>query len=209
MLRATVADDTHAHPLSLFGWQLWIACACKVQSLLGGAFKAFFAAMFRLEDDEGLVLTPFEKNLEVWRQLWRVLERSDIVVQVCYSTSVTLKGNTTTHTSRMDVIEHHGGLVSTEFDLFLCLWLGMSYAGQLLCNATLTMLHTLREKQHAGLLAPTVMQGVHSAVALIKTVTTTLTSALFETFVINAWKSAVVNVVVTIVHPCFHCVSSG
>ena len=36
----------------------------------------------RLEDDEGLVLTPFEKNLEVWRQLWRVLERSDIVVQV-------------------------------------------------------------------------------------------------------------------------------
>jgi len=35
----------------------------------------------RLEDDEGLVLTPFEKNLEVWRQLWRVLERSDIVVQ--------------------------------------------------------------------------------------------------------------------------------
>ena len=36
----------------------------------------------RLEDEEGLVLTPFEKNLEVWRQLWRVLERSDIVVQV-------------------------------------------------------------------------------------------------------------------------------
>jgi len=35
----------------------------------------------RLEDDEALVLTPFEKNLEVWRQLWRVLERSDIVVQ--------------------------------------------------------------------------------------------------------------------------------
>jgi hypothetical protein len=28
------------------------------------------------------VLTPFEKNLEVWRQLWRVLERSDVVVQV-------------------------------------------------------------------------------------------------------------------------------
>ena len=32
--------------------------------------------------DERLVLTPFEKNLEVWRQLWRVLERSDVVVQV-------------------------------------------------------------------------------------------------------------------------------
>ncbi len=36
----------------------------------------------RLEEDERLVLTPFEKNLEVWRQLWRVLERSDVIVQV-------------------------------------------------------------------------------------------------------------------------------
>mmetsp|Transcript_11668 Transcript_11668/g.14077 ORF Transcript_11668/g.14077 Transcript_11668/m.14077 type:complete len:738 (-) Transcript_11668:99-2312(-) len=26
--------------------------------------------------------TPFEKNLEVWRQLWRVVERSDVLVQV-------------------------------------------------------------------------------------------------------------------------------
>ena len=38
--------------------------------------------LLRLEEDEKLVLTPFEKNIEVWRQLWRVLERSDIVVQV-------------------------------------------------------------------------------------------------------------------------------
>ena len=34
------------------------------------------------EEDEGLVLTPFERNLEMWRQLWRVVERSDVVVQV-------------------------------------------------------------------------------------------------------------------------------
>lgn len=27
-------------------------------------------------------VTPFEKNLEVWRQLWRVIERSDIVCQL-------------------------------------------------------------------------------------------------------------------------------
>lgn len=27
-------------------------------------------------------ITPFEKNLEVWRQLWRVVERSDVLVQV-------------------------------------------------------------------------------------------------------------------------------
>lgn len=27
-------------------------------------------------------ITPFEKNLEVWRQLWRVVERSDIILQI-------------------------------------------------------------------------------------------------------------------------------
>ncbi|XP_020269195.1 GTPase LSG1-2-like isoform X2 [Asparagus officinalis] len=32
----------------------------------------------KLEENENLVLTPFEKNLDIWRQLWRVLERSDL-----------------------------------------------------------------------------------------------------------------------------------
>jgi large subunit GTPase 1 len=30
-------------------------------------------------------LTPFEKNLDVWRQLWRVVERSDVLVQVLHA----------------------------------------------------------------------------------------------------------------------------
>lgn len=29
-----------------------------------------------------ITLTPYEKNLEVWKQLWRVVEKSDILVQV-------------------------------------------------------------------------------------------------------------------------------
>lgn len=29
------------------------------------------------------MITPFERNLELWRQLWRVIERSHAVVQVC------------------------------------------------------------------------------------------------------------------------------
>jgi len=32
-----------------------------------------------LEENDKLVLTPFEKNIDIWRQLWRVLERSDLV----------------------------------------------------------------------------------------------------------------------------------
>lgn len=35
-----------------------------------------------LQEKEGLVITPYEKNLEFWRQLWRVIERSDVVVQI-------------------------------------------------------------------------------------------------------------------------------
>ena len=27
-------------------------------------------------------VTPYEKNLEVWRQLWRSLERSDMAIQI-------------------------------------------------------------------------------------------------------------------------------
>jgi large subunit GTPase 1 len=47
----------------------------------GGAPPLLRRRLAHLEEAEKLVLTPFERNLEVWRQLWRVLERSDIVVQ--------------------------------------------------------------------------------------------------------------------------------
>ncbi|XP_062412731.1 large subunit GTPase 1 homolog [Sardina pilchardus] len=35
-----------------------------------------------LEEEQKLILTPFERNLDFWRQLWRVIERSDVVVQI-------------------------------------------------------------------------------------------------------------------------------
>ncbi|KAF2811493.1 P-loop containing nucleoside triphosphate hydrolase protein [Mytilinidion resinicola] len=35
-----------------------------------------------LQETSDLLMTPFERNLEVWRQLWRVIERSDLVVQI-------------------------------------------------------------------------------------------------------------------------------
>lgn len=34
------------------------------------------------ETNPQICLTPFEKNIEVWRQLWRVLEWSHIVIQI-------------------------------------------------------------------------------------------------------------------------------
>lgn len=36
----------------------------------------------RLSEEQELLLTPFERNIEVWRQLWRVLERSHLIVQI-------------------------------------------------------------------------------------------------------------------------------
>ena len=36
----------------------------------------------RLQEDDNFLLTPFERNIEVWRQLWRVIERSHLVVQI-------------------------------------------------------------------------------------------------------------------------------
>jgi len=35
-----------------------------------------------IQEDYDCVVTPYEKNLEFWRQLWRVLERSDLVIQI-------------------------------------------------------------------------------------------------------------------------------
>lgn len=29
-----------------------------------------------------MVLTPFERNIEIWRQLWHVVEKSDLIVQI-------------------------------------------------------------------------------------------------------------------------------
>ncbi|KAL0370236.1 UNVERIFIED_CONTAM: GTPase LSG1-2 [Sesamum angustifolium] len=46
------------------------------------AFLEWRRSLARLEENEKLVLTPFEKNLDIWRQLWRVLERSDLLVMV-------------------------------------------------------------------------------------------------------------------------------
>ncbi|CAD5210074.1 unnamed protein product [Bursaphelenchus xylophilus] len=45
-------------------------------------FLEWRKSLAQLAEGDGIVLTPFERNLELWRQLWRVVERSDIVVQI-------------------------------------------------------------------------------------------------------------------------------
>ncbi|CBY20423.1 unnamed protein product [Oikopleura dioica] len=46
------------------------------------AFLTWRRELAEVEESSGNIFTPFEKNIEFWRQLWRVIERSDLVVQL-------------------------------------------------------------------------------------------------------------------------------
>ncbi|KAH9898170.1 P-loop containing nucleoside triphosphate hydrolase protein [Cubamyces lactineus] len=46
------------------------------------AFLEWRRGLADLQERDKFLLTPFERNIEVWRQLWRVLERSHLVVQI-------------------------------------------------------------------------------------------------------------------------------
>ncbi|KAI9887805.1 MAG: hypothetical protein M1823_000327 [Watsoniomyces obsoletus] len=46
------------------------------------AFLEWRRGLAELQESNDLLMTPFERNIEVWRQLWRVVERSDVVVQI-------------------------------------------------------------------------------------------------------------------------------
>lgn len=41
-------------------------------SAVPGSLSILF---YRLEEEQKMILTPFERNLDFWRQLWRVIER--------------------------------------------------------------------------------------------------------------------------------------
>lgn len=46
------------------------------------SFLEWRRELARLEDSNHFIVTPFERNLEVWRQLWRVVEACDLIVQI-------------------------------------------------------------------------------------------------------------------------------
>ena len=52
----------------------------ELQALERQEFLEWRRSLAELQDKEHLVITPFERNLDFWRQLWRVIERRyDIV----------------------------------------------------------------------------------------------------------------------------------
>ena len=56
--------------------------ANELQKMERESFLDWRRGLVFLEEEKGLILTPYERNIEVWRQLWRVIERSELVVQI-------------------------------------------------------------------------------------------------------------------------------
>ncbi|KCV73214.1 hypothetical protein H696_00756 [Fonticula alba] len=46
------------------------------------AFLEWRRSLASIQDTEKIHMTPFERNIEVWRQLWRVVDRSHVLVQI-------------------------------------------------------------------------------------------------------------------------------
>ncbi|KAG8348874.1 putative GTP-binding protein [Trypanosoma vivax] len=56
--------------------------AQELHSLETSSFFEWRRRLSRVEEEHKVIMTPYEKNLEVWRQLWRVTERADIVMLI-------------------------------------------------------------------------------------------------------------------------------
>lgn len=54
----------------------------ELQRMERNSFLDWRRNLATLAERENLLLTPFERNIEVWRQLWRVIERSHLIVQI-------------------------------------------------------------------------------------------------------------------------------
>lgn len=46
------------------------------------AFLEWRRGLAEQESDEQAATSPFERNIDVWRQLWRTVERADVIVQI-------------------------------------------------------------------------------------------------------------------------------
>lgn len=56
--------------------------AQELQNAENAMFLDWRRSLSMMEEEHKVLMTPYEKNLEVWRQLWRVVERADIVMLI-------------------------------------------------------------------------------------------------------------------------------
>ncbi len=58
------------------------ASATELKRAENSAFLDWRKQIATIENQDNFILTPFERNIEMWRQLWRVVEVSDLLVQI-------------------------------------------------------------------------------------------------------------------------------
>lgn len=56
--------------------------AAELKRAENAAFLDWRKQIATIENQDNFILTPFERNIEMWRQLWRVVEVSDLLVQI-------------------------------------------------------------------------------------------------------------------------------
>ena len=56
--------------------------ASQLQKSEKEAFLNWRRTLSLFQEEKNVLMTPFERNIEMWRQLWRVLEKSQLVVQI-------------------------------------------------------------------------------------------------------------------------------
>lgn len=59
-----------------------MSSAIDLKKAENAAFLDWRKQLATIENQENFILTPFERNIEMWRQLWRVVEVSDLLVQI-------------------------------------------------------------------------------------------------------------------------------
>ncbi|KAJ3292675.1 hypothetical protein HK104_005116 [Borealophlyctis nickersoniae] len=76
--------EEHKHLLTIPRRPAWDVrtTAEQLQLRERNSFLDWRRGLAILEEEKGLLMTPYERNLEIWRQLWRVIERSDLIVQI-------------------------------------------------------------------------------------------------------------------------------
>lgn len=82
--KAKVAHETYKNSIKIPRRPQWTTDMApdELQQNEKEQFLLWRRSLAQLQEEQGVLLTPFEKNLEFWRQLWRVVERSDVVVQI-------------------------------------------------------------------------------------------------------------------------------
>ncbi|XP_059612197.1 large subunit GTPase 1 homolog [Phlebotomus argentipes] len=54
----------------------------ELRQMENESFLNWRRSLALLQENDDIQMTPYEKNLAFWRQLWRVIERSDVIVQI-------------------------------------------------------------------------------------------------------------------------------